>query len=386
MEVKSKPRLHASWIDPRAKEIVRRLQDKGFTTYLVGGCVRDLLVGIHPKDYDIATSALPNDVKRLVPASYVIGKRFRLVLVRRGPDQFEVATFRRSQRPEDLIDGEDAPVGDNYFGTPEEDALRRDFTINALFYDPIRDELIDFAKGLEDIENQTLRMIGDPSARILEDPIRSLRAIRLAHKVNFRLDPSLREAISKHTNEVAASILPRRREEYLKFLRLDEPGRAFLEMWDLGLLQTCFPSLVPVFENPERLEVFMNYLDRMDELCWDKSNPIELYTPLVLAFEQATQDLPNLEERRDQLFRVELGLFKAESAEIMAAFETRSRLHAVESFKKRGARRQSAFLAQPILPLAIRMAAFERELPPSHLWFWQEKVNGLHSRGGESRA
>lgn len=336
--------------------------------------MRDLLVGIHPKDYDIATSALPNDVRRLVPASYVIGKRFRLVLVKRGVDQFEVATFRRSSRPEDFAEGEESPVGDNFFGTPEEDALRRDFTVNALFYDPIRDELIDYANAMADIESQTLRMIGDPSVRVAEDPIRALRAIRLAHKIGFRIEPGLRQAISEQTEAVGKSILPRRREEYLKFLRLREPSRAFLEMWDLGLIQTCLPSLVPIFEDPNRLEIFINYLDRMDELCWNKDVTIELYMPLVLAFDEATKDIPNLEQRREQLFRMELGLFKAEAAEIMAAFETKSRLQAVDSFKKRGARRQSAFLSQPILPLALRVAAFEKELPPSHLWFWMERL------------
>ena len=177
LEIKQKPHLHASWIDPDAVEIVERLQKAGFTTYLVGGCVRDLLVGIHPKDYDIATNALPNEVKRKVWGSYVIGRRFRLVLVKRGEQQFEVATFRRGSKPEDFTEGEDQPVGDNFFGTPEEDALRRDFTINALFYDPIKNELIDYAKAMADIEATTLRMIGDPKTRIIEDPIRSLRAV-----------------------------------------------------------------------------------------------------------------------------------------------------------------------------------------------------------------
>ena len=169
LEIKQKPHLHASWIDPDAIEIVERLQRAGFTSYLVGGCVRDLLAGIHPKDYDIATNALPNEVKKKVWGSYVIGRRFRLVLVKRGEQQYEVATFRRSSKPEDFSEGEEQPVGDNFFGTPEEDALRRDFTINALFYDPIKDELIDYAKGLADIESCTLRMIGDPKTRILED-------------------------------------------------------------------------------------------------------------------------------------------------------------------------------------------------------------------------
>lgn len=379
MQVKSKPALHASWIDDRAKDIVKRLQNRGFKAYLVGGCVRDLLVGIHPKDFDIATSALPNEVKKNVPGSYVIGRRFRLVLVKRGLDQFEVATFRRASRPEDFIESTEntdapAPSGDNFFGTPEEDALRRDFTINALFYDPVSEELIDFANAMTDIKSQTLRMIGDPAARIVEDPIRSLRAIRFAHKLGFRIESSLRDAITQHTAEVGAAILPRRREEFLKLLRLSEPSRAFFEMWDLGLVHTCFPTLVPIFEDPERLEIFMNYLDRMDELVWNKDLTVELYLPLVLAFEKASEGLPDFERRRDQFFRDEVGLFKAEATEILYAFETKEKLHSIDSFKKRGSRRQSAFLSQPSLPLAFRLATFEHELAPSEYWFWHEKL------------
>ena len=131
MEVQKKPHLHRDWVDPAAYEIVKSLHDAGYETYLVGGCVRDLLVGLHPKDYDIATMALPEEVRKLVPRAYIIGKRFRLVLVRRGESQFEVATFRRDFDPSDFPDG--PPMGDNVFGTSVEDAKRRDFTVNALF-------------------------------------------------------------------------------------------------------------------------------------------------------------------------------------------------------------------------------------------------------------
>src|SRR6185312_17380462 len=134
MNVTQKPRLHQDWIDPHAIGIVRALQKKGFKTYLVGGCVRHLLLGIHPKDFDIATDADPDEVRATIHRPYIIGKRFRLVLVRRDDVQFEVATFRRETR-EDERDQE-LPASDNAFGTVEEDARRRDFTINGLFYDP----------------------------------------------------------------------------------------------------------------------------------------------------------------------------------------------------------------------------------------------------------
>src|ERR1035437_4250249 len=145
MNVTPKPHLHQDWVDPHAVGIIRALQKKGFITYLVGGCVRDLLIGIHPKDFDIATTAKPDEVKRTIHRAYVIGKRFRLVLVRRDELQFEVATFRHELREDESRI--DLPAGDNIFGTAEEDAQRRDFTINGLFYDPIGDQLIDFAEG-----------------------------------------------------------------------------------------------------------------------------------------------------------------------------------------------------------------------------------------------
>ena len=235
-----KPTLHSDWIDPYAKDIVSKLKQAGFTSYLVGGCVRDLLAGIHPKDYDIATDAKPNDVRRIIRGAYVIGKRFRLVLVKRGDNQFEVATFRRTALAEDL-EAEDAPTGDNFFGTPEEDAQRRDFTVNALFYDPTNNDLVDFIDGVSDVENGLIKMIGDPNERLKEDPIRILRAVRLAHKLRFSLEPNLRGAILRNSSVLGKAVLPRKREEYLKILRLDDPFLALQELYDLNVLEYTLP-------------------------------------------------------------------------------------------------------------------------------------------------
>lgn len=395
MDIKQKPRLHASWIDPNAKEIVRVLQREGFTSYLVGGCVRDLLVGIHPKDFDIATSAEPNQVKRKVWGSYVIGRRFRLVLVKRDDQQYEVATFRREITPEDLAaeaeaaddssEGEDAAPeeptrpaqqSDNLFGTPEQDALRRDFTINALFYDPIKDELIDYAKAMVDIESRTLRMIGDPVARILEDPIRSLRAIRLSHKIGFQIEESLRAAIQSQAAAVAKSVLPRRREEYLKLLRLPDPVPAWLELYDLGILQHILPSLMPVFDDADRRDVFFNYLQRLEEMVFDLSKPIEILTPLVIAFLQAMKGHPDLDVLTDKLLREELMMFKSEQAVAFGAMDLVEELKNIEAFLRKGQRRQQAFLRHDCLQLAIRIAKAEHLLSPSALAFWQQQLEG----------
>ena len=374
VEIKQKPRLHASWIDPDAKDIVRALQNSGYKTYLVGGCVRDLLAGLHPKDYDIATSAEPNQVRRKIYGSYVIGRRFRLVLVKREDRQYEVATFRRPGRPEDAEEGEEGKevTGDNFFGTPQEDALRRDFTINALFYDPIKDELIDYAEGMKDIESHTLRVIGEPNARIIEDPIRSLRAIRLSHKLKFQIEKTLREAIMAHAGELVKSAAPRRREEFLKFLRLHDPAPAFCELHDLGLMEAVLPSLKIVFDDHDMREVFLSFIHRIEEVCVDKGQPVELYTPVVMGFLRALENHPQKEELLTKLMRDDLGIFKAEQVSIFTAMEMADNLPEIESFKRRGLRRRQAFLHNEFLPLALRIGKFEHHIPPHVLTFWEQ--------------
>lgn len=394
MDIKQKPRLHASWIDPNAKEIVRVLQREGFQSYLVGGCVRDLLAGLHPKDYDIATSAEPNQVKRKIWGSYVIGRRFRLVLVKRGDQQYEVATFRREINAEELAaanaeneirdaqeDSENEesnrPVvqGDNFFGTPEQDALRRDFTINALFYDPIKDELIDYAKGMVDIEARTLRMIGDPVARINEDPIRSLRAIRLTHKLGFKIEESLRAAIQSEASSLLRSVLPRRREEFLKFMRLPDPIPAWLEIYDLGILEFILPSLKPIFDDIDRRELFLTYFTKFNDLCLDQSKPTEVLLPIILGFLQASKELPNRDDLLQKLLKDELMMFRTEQSFVFDAIELMENLKNIDTFKRKGARRQEAFLRNETLPMALRIAKVEHWLPADVYWFWWHQLN-----------
>ncbi len=375
MDKKQKPFLHPEWIDPDAIEIVRRLQNKGHTSFLVGGCIRDLLCGTIPKDYDIATSALPNQVKRLIFGSYVIGRRFRLVLVKRGELQFEVATFRRLGTAEDLIEGEDAPIGDNFFGTPEEDALRRDFTVNALFYDPVKDELIDYSQGKKDVDQRILRMIGDPHERIKEDPIRTLRAIRFAHKLHFRIEDGLRKAILELSELVGGSILPRRREEFLKILRLENPASAFLEMHDLGILQHVLPGLKPIFADEEKMSIFLSYLRRTPEFIGESPGPTEVYIPFILGYREALGLTAPFEEKEEEFLRMEVGVFRQEYGEISAVFEMRDRLHDTDLFNRRGARRKQAFLENQMFARALRVATFEHQLSPETLMFWREQMS-----------
>ena len=174
-------------IDAKVRQILARLHEAGFEAYLVGGCVRDLLLGRAPKDFDVATSARPDEVRGLFPRSRLIGRRFRLAHVRAGREVFEVATFRAAHPA-----GAAGPAGmllhDNVYGTREEDAIRRDFTINALYYDDRDGSVLDFTGGMADLRVEFIRAIGDPAVRYREDPVRMLRAVRFAAKLGFRIE------------------------------------------------------------------------------------------------------------------------------------------------------------------------------------------------------
>jgi poly(A) polymerase len=360
MEKRQKPRLHADWIDPDAKAIVERLQRAGFTTYLVGGCVRDLLAGIHPKDFDIATSAPPEQVRKLIRGSYIIGKRFQLVLVKRGSRQFEVATFRRNALPEE-IEVSDLSFADNFFGTAQEDAQRRDFTINGLFYDPVHDELIDYVEGIPDIENGLIRMIGEPNYRLKEDPIRILRAIRLSHKLRFSIEEGLRGAIEKNSQQLIHSILPRKREEYFKLLRLDDPSLVFQELHDLGILEYILPTLAGLWNDPRNSSTLMHFLSRTNEIATDPSNTTLLMVPVLLGL----NEILNLQKADptsattsavDQFFKSEWGVFKTEHQSLYDALSLLQQMQEVEILLRKGARRQRSFFTRDNIWLALTMA------------------------------
>lgn len=389
----TRPQLHEDWIDPYAREIVRILQDEGFETYLVGGCVRDLLAGIHPKDFDIATNAHPNQVRRKIPHAYVIGKRFRLVLVRRGDQQFEVATFRRTVSAEELEDGESEVIGDNYFGTCEEDAKRRDFTINALFYDPIQQKIIDYCEGQKDIASRTLRMIGNSVERFIEDPIRILRAVRLTHKLNFIIDPEMRAAILQCAPELKRAVLPRRREEYLKILRLQDPTLTFMELHDLNVLDNILSGLDAIYKDSDKLTVFECHLRRMKSCGFRFDDPTELLSGFMFAFLKAHYgeehwDLDQIqnEDKFQYFVREELGMFKQEQATFFKALQSISNLLKVDLYMRKGERRQIGFLRNETLPLALKLAQLDYTVSGSLLAFWQGQFkrfeNKPQPRGG----
>ncbi|MBC8222873.1 MAG: polynucleotide adenylyltransferase PcnB [SAR86 cluster bacterium] len=192
--------LKENKFSPLAIEVVKKLKQSGFQGYLVGGCVRDSLVGIKAKDFDVSTDATPEEVRKIFRSSRIIGKRFRLVHVFSRNELIEVSTFRANASKQDnnsgvVKDSEGKILRDNVWGTLEEDCIRRDFSINALYFDPIENHLCDFHDGLQHIQKKILVSIGDPLIRFEEDPVRSLRAIRFSSKLNFKLANDVKEAI-----------------------------------------------------------------------------------------------------------------------------------------------------------------------------------------------
>lgn len=205
--------------DEKTLKVLYRLRGQNFKAYLVGGCVRDLLLDRVPKDFDVATDATPSQVKKLFRNCFLVGRRFRLAHIRFGSEVVEVATFRRHAQADDLPEdpADHHHFRENVFGTPEEDAFRRDFTINALFYDIDSFAIIDYVGGLRDLAERRLRVIGDPVVRYQEDPVRMLRALEFAARLDFTLDPATHAGIL-HCAPLIASAAPARVREELQNL------------------------------------------------------------------------------------------------------------------------------------------------------------------------
>ena len=274
-------------VDPDALKVLYRLHEHHYIAYLVGGSVRDLLLKRRPKDFDIGTSAHPHQVKKLFRNCWIIGRRFRLAHVKYGTKTIEVATFRRhvatseltpeaeavtAEAPEQETPPPAQPAGsrrrlddhliqrDTTYGTPEEDAFRRDFTVNALFYDIGTFSIIDYVGGLDDLDARIIRCIGEPDVRFLEDPVRMLRAVVLAARLEFTIDQPILDAMAVHRHEIARSAPARLLEEYYKILRSGHAQEAFKQLRATGLLKAITPELAsgadPVWRSIGALDLY----------------------------------------------------------------------------------------------------------------------------------
>lgn len=237
-------------IAKNALKVLYRLHRAGYRSYIVGGGVRDLMLRQRPKDFDIATNARPKEIRKLFNNSRIIGRRFRLVHVYFREGIVEVSTFRRDPDPEQQRFGPDDPLitDDNIFGTAGEDAFRRDFTINALFYDIADYSVIDYVGGIEDLERQLVRTIGDPEVRLQEDPVRMVRACEFAGRLGFGIDEETQRAIQTHARQIERGAPSRLTEELIQLLRTGSAGPAMQWMLDLGLLDTFLPEARAMLE------------------------------------------------------------------------------------------------------------------------------------------
>jgi poly(A) polymerase len=242
-------------IDPKlvssnAVRVTQTLQEAGFKAFVVGGAVRDLLLGVKPKDFDIATDATPEEVKRLFRRAFIIGRRFQIVHVMFGQELLEVTTFRGNGSNNAPKDEHGRVLRDNNFGPQHEDAARRDFTINAMYYDPATQSVLDYHGGIEDIRAKVLRIIGQPEARYREDPVRMLRVVRFAAKLQFTIEQATREPIPVMAPLINNVPTARVFDEMLKLLMSGHAMACLNQLRDAGLHHGLLPLLDVVLEQP----------------------------------------------------------------------------------------------------------------------------------------
>lgn len=263
-------------VDKDALTVIARLKQAGFDAYLVGGGVRDLLLKKVPKDFDISTSAKPEEIKKIFGRQcLLIGRRFRLAHIRFGHKILEVSTFRSGESKDDLI------VKDNEWGTEQEDVLRRDFTINGLFYEPNSHTIIDYVGGWDDIKKHLLRVIGDPEVRFKQDPVRMLRLFKFQARFGFHVEENAKKALLNLKNEIIKSSPPRVLEEIFKMLESNAAEPFFKLLVENKFLHLLFPELALHFESKEGNTLF-DYLKIVDYVnASSKKFPIE--RPVLMA-------------------------------------------------------------------------------------------------------
>ena len=251
---KDKHGISPTQISRCARKTCEELQKAGFAAFVVGGAVRDLLLGMRPKDFDVATSATPDQVRAVFRRSRIIGRRFQIVHVLCGPEIVETSTFRAHftrEAEDDHRDEHGRMLSDNIWGTQAEDALRRDFTVNALFYDPVKEEVWDYVHGLKDLKAKKLVMIGDPDTRFREDPVRMLRAARLGAKLGLEIDAKTREPIPRLRHLLENVPQARLFEEILKLLLSGNAVECVRVLRELELHRGLLPLLDTALEDPD---------------------------------------------------------------------------------------------------------------------------------------
>lgn len=382
--------IAAHRVDADAVKVLKRLTRHGYEAYLVGGGVRDLLLGRSPKDFDIATSARPNEVKRLFRNCRVIGRRFRLAHVLFGGGKIiEVATFRRDpsaketeiQRQVDQDDGgvslapgakergDDADLlirHDNVFGLPHEDAIRRDFTINGLFYDLDHEEVIDYVGGVQHLEDGVVHTIGEPDVRFREDPVRILRAIKFSARLDLGISPAVYDAMVDQREELEKSAAPRLFEELLRFLRGGAAHRSLYLAWDCGVLGVMLPELSAYLDDQgEEPSELWGRLLAIDEMRLDDRMPDDAVLLTALLYD-AIDDAVDGASQPAHAFE---GFFEDITERLALPRRIRDRIRVIFAAQKRlergrhSAIRRRDFFYDAAALYELRLSAAGREAP-----------------------
>lgn len=295
---RNKHRITRANISQHALQILYKLRSAGYEAYLVGGSVRDLLLGGKPKDFDIATNARPEKVRQLFKNCRLIGRRFRLAHVFFGREIIEVATFRTSHPEEEHPDARRSETGllvrDNVYGSLEDDAWRRDFSVNALYYNIADFSVVDYTRGMPDLKNRIIRLLGDPELRYREDPVRMLRAIRFAAKLNFTLDEATEAPIAKMKSLLSHVPSARLFDEVLKLFYCGHASRAFELVRHYGLFEVLFPQTEAVLSHPAKGKY---YLHLLQQSCKNTDERLRQNLTLSPAFLFAVLLWPALEQK-----------------------------------------------------------------------------------------
>jgi len=252
-------------VSRHAIKVCETLQQAGFDAYIVGGAVRDLIIGLEPKDFDVATSATPEQIRSLFRRARIIGRRFQLVHVVFGQEIIETSTFRAPASNGQMTDDHGRILRDNVFGSQKQDAERRDLTINALYYDPVTETVIDFHEGVPDLKKRVVRMIGDPATRYREDPVRMLRAVRFAVKLNGKIEPATQAPIAQLADLLSNVPAARVFDEMLKLLTCGQAMACVKQLRTHGLDSGTLPLLDVILEDPEGQAFIELALERTDK-------------------------------------------------------------------------------------------------------------------------
>ncbi len=399
---RNKHRISRKQVSPNALRTLYRLYANGFVAHLVGGCVRDLLLARTPKDFDIATNATPGQIKRLFRNCFLIGRRFRLAHLHFQNEILEVSTFRRAVDPSEdgeavqpetkrsrhLKDEDGMILVDNVFGTPEEDALRRDFTINALAYNIADASVIDYSTGLSDLEERLIRPLGDPLVRFTEDPVRMLRAVRFAASHDFIIEAAAWESLCALSSTIDRASPSRLYEEMQKLFLLGSARPAFDLLEKGGLLAALFPGLGRWISGSSRrlavIDANLEWLDRLRQTGTPPSPSLFLAGLFGPGLEETS-----LGRRRDgmpshQALENAYAVFMGEISKVICipnriGGRLRAILSLQSALRKMPPRRPASLAARPEFREALaylRLAVETKRIPPTSLEWWDAFLAG----------